>query len=262
MLDRDSPVPLYSQLADDLKTRIDQGEFNQTGRLPTEQQLVDEYAVSRITVRQAIASLVESQIVVRKQGKVTFFTKSRIEQKLESLYSLGEIFSQTGVASEIKILDIQPNFKAPDNVRRKLRLEDGEQIALIKRQHLVDGTPVVCAFIYLSGAFCEHVLGEDLQKYSIYDLLEKKGNVEIAVARQEITALAADTEMACLLPVRPGGPLLCMENVTYTDEGRPIDNTFFYCCPDRYMFVATVRRTKTQTALTALDPEPGQLFRQ
>lgn len=261
MLDRDSPIPLYSQLAADIQARIDRGEFNQTGRIPTEQQLTDEYAVSRITVRQAIANLVESNVVIRKQGKGTFFTRSRIEQNLESLHSLGEVFSQTGIASDIKILDIQADFKAPDSIRRKLQLTDDDQIALIKRQHLVEGVPVVCAYIYLSGIFCDHVLGEDLQKHSIYDLLEKKSNIEIAVARQEITALAADAEMTRVLHVPQGGPLLCMENITFTDEGTPIDNTFFYCHPDRYIFVATVRRTKTQTALAALDPETGQVLK-
>lgn len=253
-LDRDSPVPLYIQLAADLHKRIDNGEFSQSGRLPAGAQLADEYQVSTITVRQAIGEMVDRDVVVRKQGKGTFFKAPQIEQNLERLYSLGEILSERNLEAEVRILDFR-TVRPSHDVRRRLHVNSNETVLFIKRLHLVDDIPVVCADLYVAPAMQEFIEREELYGRSIYQLLEEKGNVNIAVARQEITALAADASQSEILDVPIGAPLLCMENVTYTDAGIPIDNTFFFCRPDRYRFVATVKRTRTELSLTRVEKQ-------
>lgn len=80
----DSIVPLYVQIADLLKKDIENGVFKQTGRIPTEGALAEQYQVSRITVRKAVEELVGQGLVEKKQGKGTFVTSQRFSRHLDT----------------------------------------------------------------------------------------------------------------------------------------------------------------------------------
>ena len=72
MLELNSSVPLYEQLMNAIRADIDQGIFKAGEKLPTEAELEEKYAVSRITVRRAIKELCDDDILIKKQGKGTF----------------------------------------------------------------------------------------------------------------------------------------------------------------------------------------------
>src|SRR5687767_5549191 len=99
-LSRSSPEPLYRQLASQLEAAIASGRLKPGDRLESESLLSDRFAVSRITVRQAIEELARKQIVVRKQGKGTFVTQPAVKHDLRRLHGLlGSLFSQSEAAS-------------------------------------------------------------------------------------------------------------------------------------------------------------------
>ena len=88
LLSRSSPEALYRQLAWHLEAEILSGRLKPGDRIDSESQLSDRFAISRITVRQAIEELVRKQIVVRKQGKGTFVTQPTVKHDLRRLHGL------------------------------------------------------------------------------------------------------------------------------------------------------------------------------
>ena len=82
MIKLNSAIPLYQQVAEDLKNRIEQGEFCSGQSIPSEAKLCEQYEVSRITIRNAIAELVEQEILVKYQGKGVFVRTPKISSSL------------------------------------------------------------------------------------------------------------------------------------------------------------------------------------
>ena len=85
-LDRSSPMPLWAQLETALRTRLDSNEFDE--RFPTDSELVEQYGVSRHTVREAIRHLNKTGILRRERGRGTVVNRAEFEQPLGALYSL------------------------------------------------------------------------------------------------------------------------------------------------------------------------------
>ena len=68
-INRESPVPVYYQVAADLRNRINNGEWGSNGQLDSESELIEQYSVSRVTLRQALAELEKDDLIKRSRGK-------------------------------------------------------------------------------------------------------------------------------------------------------------------------------------------------
>ena len=101
-VDRDSPVPLWSQVETDLRARIDAGEF--VDRFPTDEELVGSYEVSRHTAREAVRRLCADGLVVRERGRGTVLVEKRSERPLDAMYSLFEAVEAGGVEQTSEVL--------------------------------------------------------------------------------------------------------------------------------------------------------------
>src|SRR5215207_506258 len=147
-LHRSSPEPLYRQLAQHLEAAIRSGQLKPGDRLESESLLADRFAVSRITVRQAIEELVRQQIVIRKQGKGTFVTQPTVKHDLSRLHGLlASLFSQAEAASA-KLLRYEL-ATAPHDVAEQLRLFPGQPALALDRLYLIGRRPVALAQAWL-----------------------------------------------------------------------------------------------------------------
>ena len=97
-------IPLYYQLENILRSKIEGGEVPQNHKLPTEQELSREYKISRATVRQALAALVSEGLLYRKQGKGTFVTEKAGQTKSVKLTGFTEDLFSEGHQAEVKII--------------------------------------------------------------------------------------------------------------------------------------------------------------
>ena len=95
-------MPLWAQLEADLKHRLEAGEFSE--RFPTDQELVDEYEVSRHTVREAIRHLNRNGILRRERGRGTVVNQQQFEQPLGALYSLFDSIESSGAEQRSDVL--------------------------------------------------------------------------------------------------------------------------------------------------------------
>jgi GntR family transcriptional regulator len=243
------PVPLYLQLERILREQIDKGDLKPGSALPTEQELMSIYNLSRTTVRRALSQLARDKVVVKIQGKGTYVSQPEVKQELASLRTLSEVLTDVGLVPKVRVLGVDVNPEVPSRVRQQLQLGPKETILCVKRQHLVQGNPIALATIYLSGKFQWRFSIEELACQSIYDWLEEQEHILVDSGVQVITAMPADEEIAVGLGLQPGDPVLHVENTSASETGVPIDYTDFYFPPNRYALTITLQRTRAGVSL-------------
>lgn len=239
----DSSVPLYLQLEKILRGQIAIGTIEPGAALPSENELVDTYNVSRTTVRKALDRLAEDGVVVRVQGKGTYVSQPEVTQDLRSLRTISEVLTQAGFIPEVEVVAVDVNYTAPPYVTAQLDLPDGVPIVQVKRRHLVNGEPIAYAVIYLSNRFQWRFSAEELRYQSIYTWLETQEQVLVDKGVQVISAKGASEEVAAALSLEPGSPVLTVHNTSTAETGIPIEHTEFYFPPERYVLAVTLRRT-------------------
>jgi GntR family transcriptional regulator len=182
-LDRRSALPLWAQLAEDLRAKAMAGDFNE--RLPTEDELTGTYRVSRNTVREALRRLRDDGIIERTRGRGTFLAKVDIEQPLPGHYSLARSIQDQGLAehSEVRVLDTRP--AGPAAV--PLDLAPDEPVVHIERLRYAGDEPLAVDRSWLPAGLAEPILDADLGHGSIYDALLEASGVRVTGGWERIT---------------------------------------------------------------------------
>ncbi len=238
-------IPLYYQLENLLREKILSGACAAGERLPTESELIRQYGVSRITVRQALAALAEEGLIERQQGRGTFVAERRTRRKpfegpTHLTGSLDELLAQ---AHDTPIKVLETNRLAADRHEAELLgLRPGEPVYRIKRLRLHEGKPLSLIVNYLPAEIGVRFTPEELSSGSLLLRLETKFGLRLQSARQQITAELADPYVAGLLDVRVGAPLLSLERTVYTDDGRPVAYVHMLYRSDRFNYSVLLTR--------------------
>jgi GntR family transcriptional regulator len=234
-LNKRSPVPLYHQLQAIIDARIASGEWSPGRQLPSERQLCDEFGVSRITVRQALAALANEGRLARHQGVGTFVAPVRIQQHLNRLTGFTDEMAERGQQPGGRLLRLE-RVPASFAVAHSLHRNPGDPVVVVQRLRLAGGEPLALETAYLAAERCNGILGETLEDHSLYRLLVDQFGIVPTRAEQQIEAMACPAPEALLLGVRKGLPMLHMIRVTYDQEGRPFEHTESFYRGDRYIF--------------------------
>ncbi|MHB1162022.1 MAG: GntR family transcriptional regulator [Chloroflexota bacterium] len=243
MLDRTSPLPLYFQLRTLLLQQIESGALKPGDTMPTERELIDRFGVSRITVRQAVNSLMSDGLLYRQRGLGTFVRSNRIEQELSTLTGFSEEMLARGLTPGAKLISAE--MAAPDAcVASRLQLSAGQNVFRMVRVRLADGEPMAFDVNYLPPDLGERLMQENLQE-ALYTLFDRYG-VEIDWADQAIQSTPADEFVASHLGIKKGTPVLQMERVVYTVDGRPVELSRTSYRADRYTYRVRLKRNRNQ----------------
>ncbi len=248
-IDKNSPIPAYYQIMNHLREKIEEGDYPVNSTVPPERELVEMYQVSRMTVRQAIAELVNEGILVRRKGIGTFVAPPKIEQKLNSLTSFTEDMAHRGMKAGGHIL----SFKelAPDSTIRKiLSLSVEDTVFESVRLRLADEEPMALETTTLVASLCPGLKREDLENQSLYKLLTERWNLQLEYATQSLEPILAPSHEATILHVAPGAPLLLMYRVTYDQSGRAFEHVKSLYRGDRYKFVTELYRNQGRRAIS------------
>lgn len=240
-INKHSPIPIYYQIMNQLREKIAEGEYTVDKALPPERELAETYQVSRMTIRQAIAELVNEGLLVRRKGIGTFVAPPKLEQALSSLTSFSEDMAQRGMKAGSRVLSFKET--APDPTTRKtLGLSAEDTIFECVRLRLADEEPMALETTMLVAAFCPGLQQEDLENQSLYKVLAERWGIELDHATQSLEPILAPPSEAALLHVQPGSPLLLMHRVTYDQDGRAFEHVKSFYRGDRYKFVTELRR--------------------
>lgn len=253
-IDRESSIPSYVQVAENLRARIVAGEFRRSARMPAESQLMAQSRLSRVTVRQGLAILEREGWLVRKQGLGTF-VRHPIDQQLTSVRTITEVLLSKGITPEIEVVSFGP-VVPPAKVQRELQLREGEQILLVKRLYRYQGQPLALIYIFLPLAVmreAEILRHASTPTDTTYTIWEDHLGLRLRDARHVISAEAASREDARALGIKSGAPILVLERITYGEDGRPLEYILFHYHAERYEFSAVLPRVKGKTGDAGLN---------
>jgi DNA-binding GntR family transcriptional regulator len=236
VVDRASPVPLYLQVARQIEDAIITGRLGPGDRIPNELELTDRLGLSRPTMRQAIAHLVDKGLLVRKRGVGTQVVMSQVRRPLE-LSSLNDDLAAAGARPATQVLGLA-QVPCSDAVADALGLTPGRPVIRIERLRLAFAEPLALMTNYLPIGLV--ALDTDrLTRHGLYELLRSAG-LHLRVAGQTIGAAVADPAQAELLHERPGAALLTMTRTTFDDTGRAIERASHVYRASRYSFELTL----------------------
>lgn len=222
-IDKESPLPYYYQLREALRDQILSGAWPPGTQLPTEAEICRTFEVSRTTVRQALAELLNEGLIRKEKGRGTFVAEPKIRERLvERLTGFCEDMVAQGLRPETRVLE-QTVVPAPRAIASWLEMEPGDDVIRIRRLRLVQGEPLLLVTSYIPRQRCPGLAEDDLESHSLYELLEREYGLQLARGRRYIEAVAASDQEAQLLGVAKGAPLLYLRSVTYLTDGRPVE---------------------------------------
>jgi GntR family transcriptional regulator len=241
---KDRSIPLYYQLENILREKISSGEYRSGDSLPTEDQLVHSYRVSRITVRQALSALEKDGLISRKRGKGSFVTGKQVAPESMKLTGTIEDIIAMGIKTKTKIIDfgfVHP----PKKVTESLKLDEDTKVLRIERIRLVKGHPISYSVNYVPPDLGSRIGIKDLAIYPLLNVFEKKCKVEIGRGSQIIGATVADSRIASYLDIMTGAPLLKIERTVLDTKERPVEYVSILYRSDRYHYSVDLARKKS-----------------
>jgi GntR family transcriptional regulator len=240
-LDGAHALPLYAQLEAALAAEIDEGLLERGSQLPPEDSLIQRFAVSRTTVRQAIQRLITRGLVEIRRGKGTFVCQRKLVQELTALTGFVEDMVAAGRSPTARLVD-KKIVVASESVARQLALDEGERVMRIRRVRLADGAPVSFDETYLPLPIGEKIVNDDLEAHPIFALLEGKHGIALIEAEYSLEAVAASSRIAQAIGVRVGSPIFLIERTSFGVGRRPVDYEKLYYRGDQIRFVTTLPR--------------------
>ena len=132
---------IYIQIHDEIKQQIETGMYEVGQRLPSERVMSEQFGVSRMTLRQAVTSLVEEGILTRYVGSGTFVASDRVREKMRGTTSFTDIIKNLGKTPSSKVMSYQKT-KANEVECDKLGLKKGAQIIRMERIRYADDLPI------------------------------------------------------------------------------------------------------------------------
>lgn len=204
----------YQVIADDLRRRVRDGEFDRGGVLPSESELSSSYGASRVTIRRALEVLRMEGLVESRQGFGWMTSGEPLRQELHHLGTMDAQLSAAGIRPGRRILSFG-FVPAPPKVRELL----GERTVLeVSRLSLADDVPFARVTVWCPEHLGASLSRDDVERASFLEMLP----VDLGGATQLIGAELVDDEDAGPLGVPVGSPVLVAERITRSDEGRPV----------------------------------------
>ena len=236
-VDPHSPIPLYHQIYLDLRQMIQRTVISPGDMLPPELDICQAYSVGRQTVRQAIARLVDEDLVERFAGRGTFVR----EQQSHTQFFLDRSFSQ-----QMRELDISPQSQLLDQHASIVSLDapalhayQGQPCMILERLRLGDSEPICHQITTVLSERCPGIEQQDFSSQSLYETLSTRYHLIINRIDHIVRAIAADGYRADLLGVQEGTPLLFVGTATYLEDGELIEYSSSYYRADRYEYSTT-----------------------
>ncbi|MDD5369739.1 MAG: GntR family transcriptional regulator [Anaerolineaceae bacterium] len=245
-IDFESHIPYYLQLIDLLKDQI-QGKLWLPGdQIPGEQDLCEQYNVSRTVVRQALRELELAGVITRRKGKGTFISEPKIREGLiQKLTGFYQDMVERGLKPVTKVLRQQVT-PVNEKVAHFLNIQPGVEVIEIQRLRFIKDEPIQMVTSYVPYSVCPALATVDLTNRSLYEYLEKEAGIFLARGRRYIEAVLANETEASLLGIDRGAPLLMLDSVSFAEDGQPIEYYHALHRGDRSQFEVELFRVREE----------------
>lgn len=243
--DRRSPLPLWSQVSEDLRRRIDSGEFGD--HFPGELALTEEYEVSRHTIREALRVLRSEGLVHSERGRASTVEARSFTQDIGSLYSLFNTLEEQG-ASHRNDVRRQMITRNP-TVAATIGVPSTSDLVVIERLRFAHGVPLALDSAWMPADIAHPLLTSDLTTTGLYFHLERECGITVDSGQETITAMVPPAHVAELLEIPAQSAVHYIERIAFADDS-PVEWRETYIRGDRFRLEVEWSRT-TSTLSTS-----------
>ncbi len=243
-VDKSSPTPVYSQIAEAIKALIAQGEAPVGTPLPPERVLCEHFGVSRMTLRQAYDVLERDGLIESHRGRGTFVALPRMQKQQQEMRSFTEEITARGAVPSSSLIAFRRSKQTPAD-RAFFGLPGDETIYEVERVRYADKTPVALELAHIPEYLCPNLDRFNLGAQSIYQILEENYGLALAYCTEKISAALPTRRQRELLRVSGPASVLVVNRQTYTDKDTPAELAVTSYRGDFYTAVVrSIRRKK------------------
>jgi len=228
-------VPHYRAIAAEIERRILAGEYVYGTLLPSEARLAQQFGVSRMTLRNALAALAAAGLIERRHGHGTLVAEQRFERDAQRRFVLSEELAAHGLRPGSHVLSLRQGRARPDE-RAALRLGSRAPVIRIERQRFADEVLIGYQQTVIPASFCPGLTAQQLEGASLNRLVLERYALRATKAELTIDAVQADERLASLLGIDPRSALLRVVRTAYLPDGRPLEKTVGWYPGERFMF--------------------------
>lgn len=232
-LSRDSAVPLYQQIKHVLLQDIKSGVLEPHTRLPSERKLVEQFGVSRITVRQALSELVQEGYLYTQPAKGFFVAEQPSPYELNVLLSFTSVAHERGLVPGSRVLEVSI-IPASRALSRQLLIPLGAEVVSLVRLRLINDVPVQVEHVWVPHDRCPGILKRDLNESSLYAILRDEYGLVLTHAHTTIRARLASAQEREWLELADPDAVVTVDQLTYAQDERPVELSLMVIHPRRY----------------------------
>ena len=239
-LDRNASTPLWIQFRDTVRSNILSGVWATDAKLPTEAEFGEQFGISRIVVREALADLVRSGLIYKIRGQGAFVAaRERDEDFVSTVLGFSDEMARKGLTVRTQVLE--QTLRAPTaQEARALELKEGDNVIALKRLRSVDGQLRLLVETAVPADLAPGLHRARLENKSLYDVLKRQYGLRIVRAERWIDAVMPCVDTRALLEITDHEPLLRIESIAYGANGRPVEHyTALHRCQANRLHVKT-----------------------
>lgn len=225
-LSKNDTTPYYLQLLSILRRLIRSNILRPGDMIPSENELCEHFGISRSTVRQALNTLSDEGLIIRRRGKGTFISSLKLKRNSDCLYNFSQYITELGLVPKSRVLSKEV-IAAPYDILRILQLpEDNTRVMKLYRLRLANEEPVLLETAYVPLYLCPTIYKENFETTSLYSLLREKYCLDLSkvIETYEPTILSRDD--AKLLTCGKNTPGFLIERVGYLANEKPYELTY------------------------------------
>ena len=241
MLNPDSPIPLYHQLAEQLQSRIREGVYSPGQAIPSEITLAKTFKLGRPTVRQATDLLVQKGLIQRKRGSGTFVKEPSPQIDLFSLAGTSLAFSTKGVPIEKKIIAPLKKKAVTGDVANPFH---GHPAFVMSRLTKAKKKPVLLEDIFMDPDLFAGIDGMDLGNQSLSQVVSERFYLSPTDGTQQFQVETVGEKRARLLGMSALDPILVVRRLLNFPNAPGAVYSVLFCRTDRFAFTQTISHLK------------------
>jgi len=246
-MDLKDGIPLHKQISDWLKQEINSGSLEVNEKLPSENDLSEKFDVSRVTVRRALQTLENDQLIYRCQGLGSFVSDHRTHQSFSFLNDFTEELAGSGLKPSSRLISFgHENIKDRKDILSYLDIRNKEVAVRIERVRLGNGEPIAYDITWMPVFYGQLMEGFDLESTTIFEILEKEYEIPIEKGCYRIESTVAREKLAEHLQVDENTPLLQINRITYTIGDKPVYFQKRFYRNDKIVFEIMTNRPKSR----------------
>lgn len=217
-LDKHGPVPLYAQLDDILRNRIERGDWAVGMMVPSENAIARDYGISRMTARGVLNSLADEGLLVRVPGKGTFVAEPKIDTASTAFHGIRAQLESQGFQTTTRLLSAR-HVPATRRLARKLDVPLDATLTLIERVRSVDGNPISLHRSWVPVSLAADLIAADVVGEQLCTILDRDYGLRATTVSQRLESVQIEDDDTNLLGLPVGLPALLLEDTTSNEDG-------------------------------------------